>query len=207
MVIPTHIAEKARHHHSVDVKKCGAFIQRRFYTQQLLHTDTFTQRRFLHTETFTHRRFYTQTLDTFTHRGFYTETLLHTHTLLHADTFTRKHFYIRHFYTQTRLHTDAFTHRRFYTQKRLHTGAFTHRSFYIPFLTSSTWWHRALLQTIADISLVKCHMCDLQHNGTDLFWAIYVGFSIIKWNNMSYTASWYRAFLGHLCEIFHHKMK
>ena len=60
MVIPTHIAEKARHHHSVDVKKRDAFIQRRFYTQQLLHTDTFTQRRFytqklLHTEGFTHR--------------------------------------------------------------------------------------------------------------------------------------------------------
>ena len=35
------------------------------------------------------------------------------------------------------------------------------------------------LQTHADISLVKySHMCDLQHHGTDLFWAIYVGFSI-----------------------------
>ena len=59
-----------------------------------------------------------------------------------------------------------------------------------------------IVQTLADISLVKyCHMCDLQHHGTDLFWAIYVGFSIIKENNMchtSYTASWYRAFfLGH----------
>ena len=35
------------------------------------------------------------------------------------------------------------------------------------------------LQTLADISLVKYSpMCDLQHHGTDLFWAIYVGFSI-----------------------------
>ena len=35
------------------------------------------------------------------------------------------------------------------------------------------------VQMLADISLVKCsHMCDLQHHGTDLFWAIYVGFSI-----------------------------
>ena len=137
MRIPTHIAEKARRHHSVDVKKRDAFIQRRFYTQHLLHTDTFNTETLLHTETFTHRRFYTQTLDTFTHRGFYTQTLLHT------DTFTR-----RHFYTQTLLHTDTFTHRHFYTQthlhtdafctqKRLHTDAFTHRSFYILFLTSS----------------------------------------------------------------------
>ena len=37
------------------------------------------------------------------------------------------------------------------------------------------------MQTLADISLVKySHMCDLQHHGTDLFWAIYVGFSIKK---------------------------
>ena len=38
LVIPTHIAEKARYHHSSDVKKRDAFIQRRFYTQTLLHT-------------------------------------------------------------------------------------------------------------------------------------------------------------------------
>ena len=73
MVIPTHIAEKVRHHHSVDVKKRDAFIQRRFYTQKLLHTGAFTHRHFytqtllraqklLHTDSFTHRRFYTQTL-------------------------------------------------------------------------------------------------------------------------------------------------
>ena len=37
------------------------------------------------------------------------------------------------------------------------------------------------VQTLADISLVKySHMCDLQHHGTDLFGAIYVGFSIQK---------------------------
>ena len=61
-VIPKHIAEKARYHHSVDVKKRGAFIQRRFYKETLLHTDSFTNRRFytqtlLHTDHFTHRRF------------------------------------------------------------------------------------------------------------------------------------------------------
>ena len=151
--------------------------------------------------------------------------------LLHTDPFTH-----RSFYTQTLLHTEAFTHRRFYRQMLLHTHtqtlshteAFTHRSFWrvsltdilwswtqtFLFLTSSTWWHGALLQTFADISLVKyCHMCDLQHHGliflshlcgdfplkkwnnmchtqhhaTELFWAIYVGFSILKWNNMCHT--------------------
>ena len=30
-------------------------------------------------------------------------------------------------------------------------------------------------------------MCHLQHHGTDLFWANYVGFSIIKWNNLCHT--------------------
>ena len=173
-----------------------AFTHKRFYTQKLLHTGAFTHRllytqTLLHTEAFTHRRFYTQRLlhtDTFTHRSFYTQTLLHTNAFAH-----------RPFYTQTLLHTEAFTHRRFYTQMLLHTHtlsyteAFTHRSFWrvslydilwpwtqtVLFLTSSTWWHRALLQTFADISLVKyCHMCHLQHHGTDLFWARYVGFSI-----------------------------
>ena len=33
-----------------------------FYTQNLLHTDAFTQRSFLDTEASTHRRFYTQKL-------------------------------------------------------------------------------------------------------------------------------------------------
>ena len=178
-----------------------------------LHTDAFTHKHFhrrvytqrlLHTDAFTHRHFYTQTLlhtEAFTRRCFYTQKLLHT------DTFTHKRFY-----TQTLLHTDPFTHRRFYTQRLLHadafthtlsyTEAFTHRSFWrvslydilwswtqtVRFLTSSTWWHRALLQTFADVSLVKyCHMCHLQHHGTDLFWANYVGFSVIKWNNMCHT--------------------
>ena len=89
-----------------------------------------------------------------------------------------------------------------HTHTLSYTEAFTYRSFWrvslydilwswtqtVLFLTSSTWWHRALLQTFADISLVKyCHMCHLQHHGTDLFWAIYVGLSLIKWNNMCHT--------------------
>ena len=136
----------------------------------------------LSTDAFTHRRFYTQTLshkNPFTHRSSYTQKLLYTQTPLHTDTFTH-----RHVYTQTLLHTDAFTHRHFYTRAHFHTETFTHRSFWrvwlndiyglelklFCFFTSSTWWHRALLQTFADILLVKCcHMCDLQHHGTDLF--------------------------------------
>ena len=191
------------------------FTRRRVYTQALLHADTCTHKHFhrhvytqrlLHTEAFTHRHFYTQTL---LHTGAFTRRCFYTQKLLHTDTFTHKRFC-----TQTLLYTDAFTHRGFYTQTLLHadafththtlsyTEAFTHRSFWrvslydilwswtqtVLFLTSSTWWHRALLQTFADISLVKyCHMCHLQHHGTGLFWARYVGFPIIKWNNMCHT--------------------
>ena len=114
----------------------------------------------------------------------------------YTEAFTHK-FTHRRFYTQRLLHADAFTH----THTLSYTEAFTHRNFWrvslydilwswtqtVLFLTSSTWWHRALLQTFADISLVKCHMCDLQHHGTDLFWSIYVGFSILKWNDMCHT--------------------
>ena len=117
--------------------------------------------------------------------------LCHTQRLLHTNAFTRRCFYThthtfthKRFYTQTLLHTEAFTRRCFYTHTLSYTEAFTHRSFWrvslydilwswtqtVLFLTSSTWWHRALLQTFADISLVKyCHMCHLQHHGTDLF--------------------------------------
>ena len=57
-----------------------------FYTQTLLHTNTFTHRRFytqtlLHTDAFTRRHFYTQTLwhtDTFTHKSVCKQTLAHT---------------------------------------------------------------------------------------------------------------------------------
>ena len=93
---------------------------------------------------------------------------------------------IQMLHTHTLSYTEAFTHRSFWRVSLydiLWSWAQT-----VLFLTSSTWWHRALLQTFADISLVKyCHMCHLQHHGTDLFWAIYVGFSIIKWNNMCHT--------------------
>ena len=77
-----------------------------FYTQTLLHTDSFTHRPFLHTDTFTHKRFYTQRLlhtdaytETFTHRRFYTHIhihtfLLHTHTLSHTEAFIHRSLHI-----------------------------------------------------------------------------------------------------------------
>ena len=43
--------ERGKRERERDVKKRGAFIQRRFYTETLLHTDAFT-----------HRSFYTQKL-------------------------------------------------------------------------------------------------------------------------------------------------
>ena len=67
---PHTLRKKARHHHSVNAKKRDAFIQRHFYTQNLLHINTFTHRRF-HTETF----FMHTHTDAFPHRDFYTKTL------------------------------------------------------------------------------------------------------------------------------------
>ena len=89
------ICSERIHTHNSD-----AFTHRNFYTQTLLHRDTFTHRV---TDPFTHRRFYTQTL---LHTDPFTQTLLHT------DFFTH-----RRFYTETLLHTDAFTNRRLYTRR------------------------------------------------------------------------------------------
>ena len=140
MVIPTHIAEKG---------SAPSFREReetrRFYTETLLHTESFTHKHFYtqtlsHRDVFhahTHRRISTQRLlheNTLTHRRFYTQTLLHTyaftcrclftdaHTLSHTNAFTHRRFCTQ---TQTLFHTDPFTHRRFYTQTLLHTDAST----------------------------------------------------------------------------------
>ena len=145
MVIPTHVAEKGA---------APSFREReetrRFYTETLLHTESFTHKHFYtqtlsHRDVFharTHRRISTQRLlheNTLTHRRFYTQTLLHTyaftcrclftdaHTLSHTNAFTHRRFCTQ---TQTLFHTDPFTHRRFYTQTLLHTYAFTHGRFY-----------------------------------------------------------------------------
>ena len=87
-------------------------FERHFYTQTLLHTDTFTHRH-SHTHAFTHRRFYTQKrshTDVFTHRSVYTQTFLHT------EAFAHRLLSHRRFHIQKLLHTDAFTRRRLYTQ-------------------------------------------------------------------------------------------
>ena len=117
MVIPTHIAEKGA---------APSFREReetrRFYTETLLHTESFTHKHFYtqtlsHRDVFhahTHRRISTQRLlheNTLTHRRFYTQTLLHTYAFTCRCLFTDAH---------TLSHTNAFTHRRFYTQTLLH---------------------------------------------------------------------------------------
>ena len=131
MVIPTHIAEKG---------SAPSFREReetrRFYTETLLHTESFTHKSFytqtvLHTDASTRRRFYAQMRFThahaLSHTNAFTHRRVHTQTLLHTDAFTH-----RRFYTQTLLHADAFytrrhafTHKRFYTQTPLHTDTFT----------------------------------------------------------------------------------
>ena len=195
------------------------FTHRRFYTQTLSHADALTQK-LLHTDSFTHRRFhrrvYTQRLlhtDAFTHRHFYTQTLLHTEAftrrcfytqlLLHTDTFTHKRFY-----TQTLLHADPFTHRRFYTQRRLHADAFTHthtfihRGFYTQkLLKSVSIWHFMVLNS-------NCSVFDIKHMMASSSVAnVCRHFTSEVLSHVSFTASWYRSFLGQLCGIFHNKMK
>ena len=121
-----------------------------FYTETLLHTHYFTQRRFntqtlLHTDTFTHRSFYTQTLlrtdALFTHKH-----LLHRNTLYTQTRVTHKHFYTQNTFTLRQLlHTHRHTHTPFCTQTLLHTDPLTHRQklFFThkPFYTQ-TLWHR-----------------------------------------------------------------
>ena len=104
--------------------------QRGLYTEQLLHTDAFTQRcteqllhtnapRLLRTEVFTHKLYTEKPLHraSFKHRSIYTQKLythtkaLHTHTPVHTEL----------------LHKDAFTHRSLFTEQGLHRAAFTQR--------------------------------------------------------------------------------
>ena len=160
MVIPTHIAEKGaapsfrereetRRFYTETLLHTESFTHKHFYTQTLSHRDVFhahTQTHF-HTETFTRKHFNTQTL-------LYTDSFTHTHTLLHADAFLQTH---THFHTQTLLHTDAFAHRhrRFSTRTLLHTDAFTHKHFYTHTLlhtdafTRKHFYIQALLHTDA----------------------------------------------------------
>lgn len=64
----------------------AAFAYRCFYTQRLLHTETFIHKS--NTRTVRHRRLYTQTLlrtDVFSHRGFCTQKLLPTKAIKHRS--------------------------------------------------------------------------------------------------------------------------
>ena len=158
-------------------------------THRRFHTETLSQTR-LHTETFTHRRFYTQTLlhaDAFTHRRFYTQLLLHWHTFTH-----------KRFYTQTLLHTEDFTRRCFYT----HTHTLIHRGFYTQkLLKSVSIWHFMVLNS-------NCSVFDIKHMMASSSVAnVCRHFTSEVLSHVSFTASWYRSFLGHLCGIFHNKMK
>ena len=107
--------------------------QRGLYTEQLLHTDAFTQRcteQLLHTnakrpQAFTHRSFYTQAL----HREASTQSIFQTQKHLHTKAL---HTHTQKLYTHTPvhtelLHTDAFTHRSLFTEQGLHRAAFTQR--------------------------------------------------------------------------------
>ena len=133
MVIPTHIAEKARHFYTQTLVHTGAFTHRHFYTETLLHAQ-----KLLHTDTFTHGHFYAQELlhtdalhtDAFTHRHIYTQAHLH------AEAFTP-----RRFSTQMLLHTDSCTRGHSYRQNPLHTGAFTGRRFYNIYQHEMMLWH------------------------------------------------------------------
>ena len=162
MVIPTHIAEKGsapsfrereetRRFYTETLLHTESFTHKHFYTQTLSHRDVFhahTQTHF-HTETFTRKHFNTQTLlytDSFTHIRFYMQMPFYRRT----HTFTHKRFYTqtllhtdtdafphRPFYTQTLLHTNTFTHIRFYTRTLLHANTFTYRLFYTQTLSHS----------------------------------------------------------------------
>ena len=49
-------------------------------------------------------------------------------------------------------------------------------------------WYRSFWAIYVGFSIIKWNnMCHARHHGTELFWAIYVEFSIIKWNNLCHT--------------------
>ena len=116
--------------------------QRGLYTEQLLHTDAFTQRcaeqllhtdapRLLRTEVFSHKLYTDKLLhrEASTQSIFYTQKHLHTHKLYtHTDTKAlHTRLYTQSFYTQTLLRIEACSQSRVYTEQLLHTEAFTQR--------------------------------------------------------------------------------
>ena len=152
-----------------------ACSQSRVYTEQLLHTEAFTQREafgqsslynLIHTETWTRRC-----------PSFYTEESWHTQRHLHKSSSHRygrcvytQAFEHRCLYTQKHLHRDALTYtrlctqkllhrdffrriaealtqRRLYTANPLHTEAFTHRSSSTQKLFHRSFYTEKLLRT------------------------------------------------------------
>ena len=109
---------------------------RNFNTEQLVHTEAFTQKslyteKFLHTEAFTHR--------SVLHReSSYAEELLRTDALytekpLHRGAFAHRILYTQTLFTHTQkvLQTDNFTgHRTFYIEQLLRSEACTHRGLF-----------------------------------------------------------------------------
>ena len=131
--------------------------------------------------------------------------LCQTQRLLHTNAFTRRCFYT---HTHALSHTNVFTHRRFYTQRLLHADAFTHthtfihRGFYTQkLLKSVSIWHFMVLNSNCSVFDIK-HMMALSSVAN-----VCRHFTSEVLSHVSLTASWYRSFLGHLCGIFHNKMK
>ena len=125
--------------------------------------------------------------EAFTHKRFYTQMLLHTHT---------------HFHTQTLLHTDAFTHRGFYTQMLLHT----HTHFHTQRLLHTEAFEECLYMTFFGPDS-NCSVFDIKHMmASSSVTNVCRHFTSEVLSHVSFTASWYRSFLGHLCGIFHNKM-
>ena len=124
-----------------------------FYTQKLLHTKAFAQRRFyteklLRREAFTHRSFYTEKLlcgEAFAQRSFYTESFWTEKFLHRYISFCTEKILHRETFTQKLLHTDAFTHKSVCTEKILHREAFAQRIFYTEAFTQRSFYAEKLL--------------------------------------------------------------
>ena len=102
------------------------FTHRSFWTQRLLHTQTFTHSKLLHREAFTKRSLYRQKLlhaeafASFYAQSFYTGAFPHTANIFHTASFCTEKL------VQKFLHREVFTQKSFCTQNRLHREAFTY---------------------------------------------------------------------------------
>ena len=142
----------------------GVFYAKRFYTQKFLYTDALHKDAFTRIDIKAHRRFYTQNLlhrETFAQNNFYTKTLLHRETLTEkiAHTDCTKKFLHTKTFTQ-KLYPEQFSHRFFSAQKPLRTEVlcttvftptitdpFTHRCLYTEKTDTETSAHSTLLHS------------------------------------------------------------